>query len=240
MSTTENGGTIPDTPGGRLKQARIERGYDKQAAFVRKFNLTQSTYALHESGKRNFDNDTAQIYAEALDLPVEFLLFGSQPMDAQEHSPDPESWLIPELEINAGHWISTDIPQTVHVSTHHRVPADPRYPADIQQAYLMSGGSGGAGIPTGSIVVALNVCDNPATLPKGSLVIIKRFHDRGRNVEVSLRKIKNVQNGEITLSIPFPDTRLDSEALADIVVPVNSPPKTIQLVGRVIAHHSYY
>lgn len=237
MSTTDKGDVIPNTPGERLKKARIDAGYEKQASFVREFELTQSTYALHEGGKRNFDNETAQIYAKALGLTVEYLQFGSQPMGSIKA--DRAEWLVPDAELNAGQWIYTDATRNVHVNAHHRVPADSRYPADIQQAYVMAGPSGSDGLPAGSIVVALTLCDNPHTLPKGSLVVVKRFHDRGRNVELSLRRVKTTERGEIRLSLPFPDTHLDAASDDDLVISVDKPTKTIKLIGRVISHHTF-
>ena len=237
MSTMESGDLAPSTPGERLRSARINAGYEKQASFVRKFNLTQSTYALHEGGKRNFDNETAQVYAEALGLTAEYLQFGSKP--AKTPGPDTVEWLQPTAELNAGRWIVSDKTPCVRSNGHHRVAADSRYPADIQRAYVMASSSGGDFLPAGSVVVALTVCDNPQTLPIDSLVVVKRFHDRGRSVELSLRQVTSTANGEICLALPFPDESLDEESAADLIVRANRPSKAIKLIGRVISHHTF-
>ena len=238
MSTMERGDLPPSTPGERLRTARIKAGYEKQASFVRKFNLTQSTYALHEGGKRNFDNETAQVYANALGLTAEYLQFGSTPDKAI--SSEPGDWLDPTAELNAGRWIVSDTSPRVHANAHYRVPAESRYPADIQQAYIMAGASGGAFLPPGSVVVALTVCDNPQTLPIDSLVVVKRFHDRGRSMELSLRRVASTAGGKVRLSLPFPDDSLDEESSADLVIDAGRPSKATKLIGRVVSHHTFY
>jgi len=238
MTTMESRDLAPSTPGERLRSARISAGYEKQASFVRKFNLTQSTYALHEGGKRSFDNETAQVYADALGLTAEYLQFGSTPDKTQRS--DAVEWLSPKAELNAGRWIVSEQAPCVRSNTHHRVAADSRYPADIQRAYVMAGSSGGEFLPAGSVVVALTVCDNPQTLPIESLVVVQRFHDRGRSVELSLRQVTYTSNGEIHLALPFPDDSLDEESAADLIIRMDRPTKAIKLIGRVISHHTFY
>lgn len=238
MSTIERGDLPPTTPGERLRSARINAGYEKQASFVRKFNLTQSTYALHEGGKRNFDNETAQVYANALGLTAEYLQFGSTPDKAV--TSERADWLDPAAELNAGRWIVSDTSPRVHANAHYRVPADSRYPADIQKAYILAGSSGGAFLPPGSVVVALTVCDNPLTLPMESLVVVKRFHDRGRSMELSLRRVAWTARGKVRLTLPFPDDSLDEESSADLTIDADRPSKAIKLIGRVVSHHTFY
>lgn len=230
--------TVEDSPAARLKAARLKAGFPKQSHFVKKFGLVQATYSMHETGRRQFDNTTAEEYAEMLNVPLDYLLFGSRPL---EDLPDEsESWLVPEAELSAGKWIDVDIPVIPPANQHMRIPHDTRYPPDMQRAYLMVGQTGGCMIPNNCLVNALTVCDSPHTLPKHALVVLKRHAERGRTYELSLREVKAVTSKAITLSLPAVHHSVDTELLEDVEIPFDNPPKTLKLVGRVISATTFF
>lgn len=60
----------------RLRQARENAGFATASEAARRFNWTDSTYRHHENGTREFRRPTAEDYAKAFRVPVEWLLFG--------------------------------------------------------------------------------------------------------------------------------------------------------------------
>lgn len=64
----------------RLKAARIAAGYKTAKEFADKNDIPQSTYQLHETGKRGLTNHrTLMRYAEALGVPPGWLVTGEGP-----------------------------------------------------------------------------------------------------------------------------------------------------------------
>ena len=59
----------------RLKRARKEK-YRTAKEFAEKNGIVPSTYYHHEKGRNEFDPDTAEIYAKALDVSPGWLLTG--------------------------------------------------------------------------------------------------------------------------------------------------------------------
>lgn len=73
---------IPDypgamsTPGERLKQARLAKGYETTVAAAEALGMPQATYAQHENGLRGFPAKRAPQYARAFGTSTDWLLFG--------------------------------------------------------------------------------------------------------------------------------------------------------------------
>lgn len=70
----------------RLKQARIDAGFDSAAAFARAIGISPVTYRAHENGQNGYDANDAQIYARKLGKTAAWLLVG----DASS-TPEPEA-----------------------------------------------------------------------------------------------------------------------------------------------------
>ena len=67
-----------ETPADRLRLARIAAGYRTQQEFSDKNSLSQSTYNLHETGKRGLRQEVAEDYARLLgNCSAAWLLFGT-------------------------------------------------------------------------------------------------------------------------------------------------------------------
>lgn len=64
------------TPDARLRWARNDAGFSKQIQAVERFEWPASTYSAHESGRRNFGRQQAQIYAHAFRVNYIWLLDG--------------------------------------------------------------------------------------------------------------------------------------------------------------------
>jgi phage repressor protein C with HTH and peptisase S24 domain len=65
----------------RLMEARKAAGYETAKEFADKNDIPQSTYALHEGGKRSLNRDnTLNKYAELLGVRPAWLQFGEEPM----------------------------------------------------------------------------------------------------------------------------------------------------------------
>lgn len=65
-----------DTPGDRLKSARIAAGYGSTVDAAAALGVSQSTYAQHENGIRGIPKDKAPLYARRFKVTEEWLLYG--------------------------------------------------------------------------------------------------------------------------------------------------------------------
>ena len=65
---------------GRLKLARIKKGYKSARSFSKLNNLAESTYAQHESGKRKLNTTTLLHYSEKLSVNPGWILTGQEPI----------------------------------------------------------------------------------------------------------------------------------------------------------------
>jgi hypothetical protein len=77
------------TPHGRLKYAREKAGYRYASDFVLSIDTAQSTYSLHEAGKRRLSAEKAKIYADGFgNCTAGWILFGGP---GAPGDPSPES-----------------------------------------------------------------------------------------------------------------------------------------------------
>lgn len=82
----------------RLKQARIDAGYDSVKDAAEALGVGYPTYAGHENGSRGIKNDAAKRYARKFKVSTSWLLFGD---DSSQTSTDAPIG-IPNLDIHAG------------------------------------------------------------------------------------------------------------------------------------------
>lgn len=131
---------IDQRPAQRLRQARIEAGYDSAAAFAQAHELTESSYRSHENGSRGMTRPIAERYARLLGGSVtwQWLLFGDELKPAESlgqpapRSPatrdnrDAKSWAIEELDVRAGAGNSAvhEVTEAERVIAEWRVPRD--------------------------------------------------------------------------------------------------------------------
>ncbi len=227
---------IDDTVGGRLRKTRMDRGFYSQSAFVKKYKLVQSTFSLHECNQRKVDVKTAHHYAKLLDVPVEYLLFGSRPM--AEVDTDTVSWMSPEHHLCAGEWVSPTAPSNHLTRSEHLLPPDVRYPAKFQHAFVMADRTGGAEVPENAVVVTLDVRGSLHTLPRGSYVVLQRFAAGKRKCERTLRRVIGCDDTHIRLALPVPSAQLSEKDLQDALVPLGGD-DDMHILGKVISIHSF-
>lgn len=65
-----------DTPGRRLRWSRKRFGFKSATAAALRFGVAYTTYAEHESGRRNFGIDEAKVYGRTYKVPWLWLLEG--------------------------------------------------------------------------------------------------------------------------------------------------------------------
>lgn len=86
----------------RLKQAREAAGFTSGSDAANRFGWKVPTYLGHENGARNFGVDTAERYARAFRVAVEWLMFGrdiaASAVDAEE---SPSDSLVPVYDVAA-------------------------------------------------------------------------------------------------------------------------------------------
>lgn len=94
----------------RLQEARKLGGYDSPTDAARAFGWTEPTYLGHENGSRGFSYDTAEKYAKAFKIRVEWLMTGKGQPRGEEpknsplsdiETPSSENIKIRELDISA-------------------------------------------------------------------------------------------------------------------------------------------
>ena len=228
---------IDDTVGGRLRKARMDRGFFSQSAFVKKYKLVQSTFSLHECNQRKVDVKTARHYADLLDVPVEYLLFGSKP--ASEMDRDTGAWMSPEHHLRAGEWLSAEVLTNTLTRSEHLLPPDIRYPANYQRAFLMADRTGGAGVPENSVIVVLDVRGSLHTLPRGAHVVVQRLAADRKTCERTLRRVVDFDDTHVRLALPVPSAQLSEKDLQDALVPLSGGDDAVQILGKVISIHSF-
>jgi hypothetical protein len=73
----------------RLQKARSAAGFVNASEAARRFGWNENSYRSHENGQRGF-TDTADRYAIAFDVRVEWLLYDRGPMREGESQTDEE------------------------------------------------------------------------------------------------------------------------------------------------------
>lgn len=62
----------------RLRQARINAGFDSASKAAKMHGWGVSTYIAHENGQNEYSPERAKIYAKAFKTTAEWLLFGKE------------------------------------------------------------------------------------------------------------------------------------------------------------------
>lgn len=62
----------------RLRQARVNAGYQSASAAAKMHGWGVSTYIAHENGQNDYNADRAEVYAKAFKTTAEWLLFGKE------------------------------------------------------------------------------------------------------------------------------------------------------------------
>ena len=140
----------------RLRQARIEAGFDTAKAAAESLGVSGSTYAAHEAGTRHFGEERAAHYARRFRKPFSWLWFGDADTTSFESPLQPAeiAGSIPVIgRVAAGVWQEVE---TVHDASDpdEWIPAfpHPRFPARVRAALKVEGDSIALIAPPGSYV----------------------------------------------------------------------------------------
>lgn len=165
---------FPET---RLKQARKRAGYKTAKAFSDRHGIPQSTYSLHETGKRGLTREAALQYARLLNVSVDYLIgFESSFISAKsEHSTRVAIDRTVEIigEVQAGRWISAlrYAHEDIKVI---QAPYDGRYPAARRFGLKVVGPSMNELYPDGSVLICVNFIEIGRGPIHGEKVICQR------------------------------------------------------------------
>ena len=66
----------------RLRQARVDAGFERQREAVERFGWNRNTYKSNENGMAPFSFEQAKVYAKAFDVEPQWLYDGTGPMKA--------------------------------------------------------------------------------------------------------------------------------------------------------------
>lgn len=89
-----------ETPGERLKHARIAAGFSSARAASNALEVPYETYSQHENGTRGYRADSAEKYARRYRVSAEYLLYGrgTGPSDELPSTVELESMLFDVLQ----------------------------------------------------------------------------------------------------------------------------------------------
>lgn len=217
------------TPQERLQQARRRAGFRSARAAALEMGWPESTYRAHEAGTRNYDRDTARIYARAYGVDPKSLYldeddYGStgglaatvvppQPPMVRQRDEDgiPFAGLV-----EAGTWREIeDLDQTPARLIHR--PRDQRFRDARQYVWQVVGDSMDmAHMPDGIFVLAIDYSDFVArygVLNDGRFVIVERRDGARRE-----RTVKQIRIFRDRMEL---QPRSSNDRHQPIVVPIN-------------------
>lgn len=71
----------------RLRQARVDAGYETASAAATALRITASTYRAHENGQNDFQLPEAETYGAKFGVSPFYLLTGKRPAEANNNNP---------------------------------------------------------------------------------------------------------------------------------------------------------
>lgn len=173
-----------DTPGERLKAARVAAGYDSAAKAARAFGWHPQNLADHEANRRGIKPDQAKQYAKALKTTPEDILYGAGADPAE-----PQLALLPITRTaQAGAWLAVDEfdQREPELSTAAR---DPRFPNAHQWLTRVRGDSVNLlGINDGDLVHCIDVDEAHYQVNTGDIVEVERSRYQGADLEYSIKQ----------------------------------------------------
>jgi hypothetical protein len=179
------------TPGDRLRELRIRKGYETAADAARAFGWNEHTYKSHENNVRGIRSDAARKYAAAFgSSPAHLLgLSGSEP--------------VPKETIN--HVVGVPLVAKASAGAFRfdegleiegfLVPAVPRadIPAGVQYAVIIDGPSVNLRIPDGAFAICAPYENFPGGAKHGQLVHVVR--ERAGLHEHTIKQLQFTRTG---------------------------------------------
>lgn len=208
----------------RLRQARLDRGFETARAACDRFGWNLSTYQQHENGTRGISRAAAMKYGKALRVSPSWLLIGElgSPVDVQA---------IPVIGfVAAGHWLEADQDMDagfdgVNVS----IPGAPGLPLEMQFAVRVHGESLNRIAAPGDSLVCVDVVKSGAAVRDGDLVIVRRTSADGGRHEYTAKRYRVDARGVAVLWPESNDPRYQTPLPVD-----GADGETIEITGKVL------
>lgn len=182
-----------DSPGRRLRAARIAAGYATAADAARAIGEHPQNVRDHEADRRGISPEKAAIYARAYDVPAATILFGPGHTSGSDVTAGQNIRMVGVVgEIRAGVFaeVPADPPEPWEM-----VPVSlPEYARAHLYALHVVGRSMDRYYPDGTVVI---VCPaHEAGVREGDHVVVRRW--RGGLAETTLKEVV-VENGAVVL-----------------------------------------
>jgi transcriptional regulator with XRE-family HTH domain len=187
---------IMKSPGDRLRELRIRKGYESAVDAARAFGWSENTYKSHEGGIRGIRPDAARRYATA---------FGATPAYIMGLAGAGEP--APKETIN--HVVSVPLVAKASAGAFRFdegleiegfvVPAVPRadIPAGVQYAVIIDGPSVNLRIPDGAFAICAPYDSFPGGAKHGQLVHVVR--ERAGLFEHTIKRLEFTRSGMILM-----------------------------------------
>jgi SOS-response transcriptional repressor LexA len=207
----------------RLRDARIDAGFNSASDAARSLGIRASTYIHHENGTRDFSDTDALKYGRRFGAAPEWLTFGTGSREFQITDS-----LAVRGEVRAGAWLEVDGEQETNSSI--AVAADHRYRGQRQYALRVVGTSMNKVARPGIYVIVVDWSDNGAEIKEGDLVVVRR--ERAHTYEVTLKRAKM---GKDTWEL-WPESD-DPRHQEPIKLKHHNPDWTVAVIGKVIGKY---
>lgn len=181
----------------RLREARVAAGYRTAKEFADKNGIPQSTFALHEKGRRGLTRDVAIAYANDLKINLDWLLTGKH-STLTNHIPTSArtSDLQPVMvvgDVEAGVWREAiRWPQDSWKQI--QIPMDERYLGLQRFGLEVRGPSMDRIYPPGTIVVCVNLIDLGRD-PRSGERVICYLRARDGTIEATVKEYVVLEDG---------------------------------------------
>jgi SOS-response transcriptional repressor LexA len=158
------------TPGDRLRQLRIKKGFPSASAAAKAFGWPEHTYKSHENSTRGVRLDAARKYAQAYGSTAAYILGVGNGSEARTVN---QVVSVPVIARVSAGTFRYDEPQEFEGVS---VPAVPRadVPAALQYSVIIDGPSVNKRIPDGAYAICVPYESFPGGAQHGQLVHVVR------------------------------------------------------------------
>lgn len=180
-----------NTPGERLKSARIAAGFDSARSAAEAHGWNVSTYSGHENGSRQFTIDTAKQYASVFRTSWLWLKEGvgaAQPeREAEVRS---SGAILTRGEVAAGRWLDLGVDLDPSDFEQYPIAPHPDYPFRAQYGLIVRGTSINRVAAPGEVLHCVDTREAGIHPQEGELVIVERRQQQEGRREVTAKRIR--------------------------------------------------
>lgn len=179
----------------RLKQARIDAGYESATQAARAMGISVSTYSAHENGQNGLKLKFAEKYARKFKISQSWLLTGENGGSSQNTS---QIGMVPVVgRVSAGVPLNVETVEQEWLEMHDKptVPSASSYPAEWQYSFEVDGDSLNKIAPHGSILICLDIANSGYSVQDGDLVIVEHSMFDGQAIDRTAKRIRRTSSG---------------------------------------------